>query len=252
MTKDYRESHLQPEKGKSYHAAFSDEPYRNMVWQFEKGILDCILKVFYSNSDIHLFDFACGTGRILSYLEDRTKSAIGVDLSPSMLEVARKNKRSAEIMEADLTRSTVLGDRKFNLITAFRFFPNAQPELRTEAMQVLANHLEDDGYLVFNNHKNTGSTRNRLARLCGRRGYRGMSIAEVEALLVETGLEIVRIYHLCVLPASDKHKLLPLFFLRHIEGILAHIQALCNFGENLVYVCKRANYNEKNPETHRM
>ena len=74
----------------------------------------------------------------MSYLEDRTKSAVGVDLSPSMLEVARKNKRSAEIIEADLTRSDVLGDRKFNLITAFRFFPNAEAELRSEAMQVLA------------------------------------------------------------------------------------------------------------------
>ncbi len=236
---DYRKSHLQPGKGQSYHAAFSDDPYRNMVWQFEKGVLDRILTVFYRNFEIHHFDFACGTGRILAYLEDRTKSSVGVDLSPSMLEVARKNKRSAEIIEADLTRSDVLGDRKFNMITAFRFFPNAKAELRMEAMQMLSRHLDDNGYLVFNNHRNTGSARNRLARLFGRRGYRGMSIAEVKALLTENQLEIVKIYPLCVFPASEKHRLLPLFLLCPVEVFLSKCRPFRNFGGNLIFVCRR-------------
>ena len=240
MAAGYRESHLQTGKGESYHAAFEDKPYRKMVWQLEKGILDNILATFYKASEVHHFDFSCGTGRILSYLENRTKTTVGVDLSPSMLEVARENSGTAEIIEADLTRSDVLGDRKFNLITAFRFFPNAEAELRSEAMRVLSRHLDDDGYLVFNNHKNTGSTRNRLARLCGRRGYRGMSIAEVKALVAANDLEIVRIYHLCVFPASEKYILLPPFFLRYIESILARIPVLRNFGGNLVFVCRRA------------
>jgi len=240
MTMDYRESHLQPEKGKAYHESFSNDPYRKMVWQFEKRILDRILTIFFRNSEIYHLDFACGTGRILSYLEDRTKSTVGVDLSPSMLKVGRKDSRTAEIIEADLTRCDVLRDRKFNLITAFRFFPNAEADLRMEVMQVLSRHLDDNGYLVFNNHKNTGSTRNRLARLFGRRNYKGMSIYEVKSLLAKIGLEIVKIYHLCVFPASDKHMLLPQLFLRYIEDILARIPALCNFGENLVFVCKRA------------
>ena len=240
MTTDYRTSHLRSGKGQAYHATFSDEPYRNMVWQFEKDILDRILTTFFGRTEIDHLDFACGTGRILSYLEDCTEIAVGVDLSPSMLAVARKNNESSEIIEADLTRDDVLRQRKFNLITAFRFFPNAEAELRSEAMQVLARHLDDNGYLVFNNHKNTGSTRNRLARLFGRRGYKGMSLAEAKKLLAESGLEIVRIYHLCVFPASDTRTLLPICFLRYTEGILNRIPALCNLGENLVFVCKRA------------
>jgi len=239
MPTDYRESHISPGKGRLYHAAFTDNPYRSMVWGFEKSILDRILTLFYKDAEIHHLDFACGTGRILAYLQARTKSAVGVDLSPSMLEVASRNNQSAEIVEADLTRDDVLGDRKFNLITAFRFFPNAEPALRSEAMNVLARHLEDDGYLVFNNHKNTGSARNRLARLLGRRRYQGMSIAEAETLLAENGLEIAKTYHLCVFPASERHMLLPPFLLRHIDGILSRIPALCNYGQDLVFVCKR-------------
>ena len=238
MSTDYRRSHILPNKGRLYHAGFTDNPYRNMIWQFEKRILDNITKTLFADGIIQHLDFACGTGRVLSYLMGRASTSVGVDLSPSMLEVARKNSRTAEIIEADLTRSDVLGDRKFNLITAFRFFPNAEANLRTEAMQVLSRHLDDNGYLVFNNHKNTGSTRNRLARFFGRRGYKGMSIVEAKALLAENDLEIVKIYHLCVFPASDKHMLFPLFLLRYIEGILARISVLCNFGENLVFVCQ--------------
>lgn len=215
-----------------------------MVWQLEKGILDHILSTFYRDLQIHYLDFACGTGRILSYLEERTKYAIGVDLSPSMLEVALKNNKSAEIIKADLTKDDVLGERKFNLITAFRFFPNAQPELRKQAMQVLNRHIEDNGYIVFNNHKNVGSARNRLAKLFGHREYSGMSIAEVKSLLVESSLEIVKVYHICVFPVFGKHTLVPLCLLRPIEVFLSRRRLLKNLGENLIFVCRKANKKE--------
>lgn len=240
MTLDYRNSHLKKEKGKFYHESFSKEPLRRMIWQLEKGILDHILISYFQNTEIHHLDFACGTGRILSYLADRTKKAVGVDISASMLEIARSNNRAAEIIEADLTSDDVLGERKFNLITAFRFFPNAQPELRRQAMKLLSIHLEENGYIVFNNHKNTGSTRNRVARLFGHRRYRGMSIVEVETLLAEFELEIAEKYHLCVFPTSDKHMLLPIFLLYKIETLLSKCHILQNYGENIIFVCRYA------------
>ena len=240
MKSGYRESHLHPDKGNSYHATFSDNPYRSMVWRFEKQILDRILVDFYSNYEIQHFDFACGTGRILSYLEDRVKSSIGVDLSPSMLEVARKTIRNAQVIEADLTRNDVLGDRKYNLITAFRFFPNAEADLRMKAMKVLTKHLDNKGYIVFNNHRNTGSTRGRLARLFGQHGYKGMNIDEVRVLLVENHLEIVEIYPLCIFPASENHLLLPLLLLNFLETFLSKCRLFRNFGENLIFVCRKS------------
>jgi predicted TPR repeat methyltransferase len=219
---------------------FFENPYRSMVWQFERAFLDRILTALYAGHEIHHLDFACGTGRILSHLKDRVHTSVGVDLSPSMLEVARKNQKNIELYEADITQDDVLGDRKFNLITAFRFFPNAEPELRFEAMQALVKHLDDNGYLVFNNHKNTGSFRNRLARLFGRRGFKGMSISDVKALLAKNDMEIVQIYHLCVSPASEKRMLLPPSVLRHIERVLARCPVFRNLGQNVLFVCRRA------------
>lgn len=235
---DYRTSHTAPGKGRSYHSEFTENPYRAMVWDFEREILDKVFADLYQGRDVEHMDFACGTGRILNHFSDRCASSVGVDVSPSMLEIARGNCRDSEILEADLTREDVLGNRKFDLITAFRFFPNAQPELRQQAMETLVRHLTDDGYLIFNNHKHTGSLRNRLARMIGRREFKGMSLQDVRKLLSKNHLEITRSYHLCVLPASEKNMLLPAFLLKKLEGLLARISILHNFGENLIIVCK--------------
>lgn len=240
MTMDYRETHLHEDKGRAYQAAFSDNPYRRMIWQFEQRILDRILRSFCRDTAIRHLDFACGTGRILHYLTDRTTEQVGIDVSPSMLDIARQNNRGAEIIEADITTGDVLDERKFDLVTAFRFFPNAQPELRRQAMQALSRHLADNGCLVFNNHKNTGSTRNRLARLFGHRDFQGMSIAEVKALVDENDLKIVKRYPLSVFPASEVRPLLPIFVLRGIETLLSKLGPLGALGENLVFVCRRS------------
>lgn len=236
---DYRTSHLEQGKGDSYHATFSLNPYRHMVWKLEQGLLDRIIDSHYGGKDILHLDFACGTGRVLNYLADRAKVSVGVDVSRTMLDVARRTGSGAELIEADLTAKDVLGERQFNLITAFRFFPNAQPELRTQVIRILRAHLARDGFLVFNNHKNVQSTRNRIGRLLGRKRGHGMSTAEVEKLLSENGLEIVKAHHLCVFPASTARPILPISVLSRLEGALSRIDWLHNFGENILYVCRK-------------
>ncbi len=238
---DYRKSHLSKEKGEAYAEAFINKPYRRMVWELEKNILNDILNKFYSNEEISHLDFACGTGRILHFLTNLTATSTGVDLSPSMLAVAQKNNMTAEIIEADLTRNDVLGERKFNLITAFRFFPNAQPELRNEAMQVITKHITANGYIVFNNHMHNGSLKYRLAKLLGRAKTDGMSNAEVNELIKKHNLEIEGFYHLCVFPASERRMFLPLALLQPLEKILARIAIFYKLAENHVYVCKTKN-----------
>ncbi len=245
VIKDYRMSHLHPEKGAAYHAAFFENPYRRMVWKLEKIILDNIVTKFYKNMQINHLDFACGTGRILNHLERHTNSSTGVDLSPSMLDVARKNIKRSKIIEADITKEDILGNKKFNLITAFRFFPNAQKQLRIDAMMVLVKHLEENGYLVFNNHMNTDCLKYRISRLLGRGGYKGMSVDEVKLLAAEARLEIVKTYHLCVFPSTESRTLLPQYFLLRIEKVLARIPMLTYCGENIVFVCRRISYNKK-------
>ena len=236
---DYRESHLRPGIGESYQASFRD-PYRSLFWDLEKRVLDRILVECLGDGDVHHLDFACGTGRILSHVAGRARVSVGVDVSPSMLAVAKESSERSEIYQADLTTHDILEERKFNLITAFRFFPNAQPALRNDAMRVLVRHLGEGGRLVFNNHMNLASVKYRLARLRGRNGFKGMSLAEASELVSKNGLEIQKSYALGFTPASDRHMIMPAALLRRLEWGLSKWPAIKPWGENVIFACRRA------------
>jgi len=241
MLFDYRKSHLAPDYGQAYERRFHENPYRSLMWELEQRVLTRIVELFYNGRTIRHLDFACGTGRILAHLENFTTTSVGVDLSPSMLEVARQKLERGEIIEADITRNDVLGDRKFNLITAFRFFPNAQPQLRLQTMRQLVKHLDTDGFIVFNNHKNLSSLTYRLARLLRRRsGNYGMNITEVQNLLSEVGLKVAKIYHIGVIPSTENHRLLPRPLLRILEAALSRCAIFHNLAQNVIFVCKCA------------
>lgn len=230
-------------RGHDYHESFSPEvnPYRAMVWRLEQRVLDGILRDHLTSGRIAHLDFACGTGRILGHLLGRVNSATGVDVSSSMMEVARKVAPGAELIEADLTQQDILDERSFDLITAFRFFPNAEPELRRAVFSALARHLAPRGVLVFNNHKNRNSLRRRISRLLGREIARGtMTHAEVEALVAQAGLRIVEIIPLAVLPLSATHPLLPVSVIEPVERWLGGSRSVAGLAQDVIYVCARA------------
>jgi SAM-dependent methyltransferase len=199
----YLDSHKAPGKGRSYDRDYSTDPLLRYLWQEEQAVLDRILADYYASTPVDLLDFACGTGRVAGALEDRVRSATGIDVSESMLEVARAKLHRTELINANLLDECVLEGREFNLITAFRFFANAERELRRGALRALEPLLTEDGYFVFNNHQNLGAMYSRLAqahhRLRHRRPYVTLSLGECEKLLAEVGLEIERIYPLGLL-----------------------------------------------------
>jgi predicted TPR repeat methyltransferase len=229
-------------RGADYDQSFSPKvnPYRAMVWRLEQRWLDRILKDHLGGRALSHLDFACGTGRILAHFHGRASSATGVDVSPSMMEVARRAAPEAELLEADLTQSDVLGDRTFDLITAFRFFPNAEPELRQSVMAILARHLSPRGILIFNNHKNRNSLRRRISRLLKREVTRGtISHEEVEDLVTGAGLKMVQVIPLATLPVSENHPLLPVPIVEPVERWLSHLPGTSGLAQHLIYVCTR-------------
>lgn len=229
-------------RGPDYDETFSPEinPYRAMVWRLEQRALNRILRDHLGSGNLSQLDFACGTGRILGHFREHVVSATGVDVSSSMMEVARTVAPEAELIEADLTQQDVLGNRCFDLITAFRFFPNAEPELRQAVSQVLARHLTPRGVLVFNNHKNRNSLRGRMSRLLGRQVVRGtMTHGEVKALVAQAGLRIIDIIPLASLPLSDKRRVLPMSLIEFLERRIGGVQALAGLAQDVIYVCGR-------------
>lgn len=238
---DYRLSHQGAAKAASYHRRFRENPYRAMMWELEQEILDRILIRFLPSRSLRHLDFACGTGRILSYLRQKVTQCVGIDVSESMLDIARDELKDCSLICADITKDGVLNDQKFDLVTAFRFFPNAQDALRNEAMAALARRLDDDGVLVFNNHKNRSSLIYRLGRVL-RRGNdrRDMSIREAESLARQAGLEVIATYHVGAFPSTEGVRLLPSGLLGWLERRISRIPAAAKLSSNVVFVCRRA------------
>jgi SAM-dependent methyltransferase len=239
-TESYRASHLA--KGEDYHRLFAENPYARLLWELEREVLDRIVSAWRPNGGIRHLDFACGTGRIIGHLRRQTKESVGVDVSASMQAVARRAVPDARFLLGDITTSPLLDGERFDLVTAFRFFLNAEPELRLAAMRKLASLMHPGSRLVFNNHRNAGSLTHRLllAARPRRTDLHYMSHAEVAALLDAAGLRIVRVFHLGVLPGAEQRMPLPLAIMRPMERIAAKVSVVRSLANDIIYVCQRA------------
>lgn len=196
---DYRTTHIGPESwAKDYDAKlFAPGSFDAAMWEREQRLLDRVVQEYVPRRHSYL-DFACGTGRVLSHVERSFEQAVGLDISPTMLTVARERVRTASLVQADATRDPqALQDRQFDFITAFRFFLNAQPALRDAAMDFLASALrDDDSRLLFNVHGNRYSTRALVAAKAKftREQFSSMSLRQSLDLAARHGLEVVEWY----------------------------------------------------------
>lgn len=238
----YRESHKYEGKGAEYEAYYQNKAWQKFLWSRERDILLRILKKYFIGRDVHLLDFACGTGRITEFLENHVKTSTGVDVSGSMLAFAKEKLKRTDLIETDITAENILKPRKFNLITAFRFFLNAEPELRSVGIRALAELLDEDGYLVFNNHQNSGSPWIRLRYAHYRKKnpegiYNVMSIGQMKKLVEEAGLEIVEIFSIGFF--NPPKIPVPGCLNRGIDWAAGKLKFMNRFSENLIAVCRR-------------
>ncbi len=237
---DYRTSHQMTGKGAEYDARFRRNRHRSMVWQMERRVLKGVVSGLARGGPVRYLDFACGTGRVLSFMESRVDEAVGLDVSADMLGVARTAVQRAELILGDLTDGGMLTGRRFELITAFRFFPNAEPDLRREAMRALAERLAPSGRLVLNNHLNAGSLLRRVAAIAERAGRtHSMSHAEVEDLARGAGLRVLSAHGIGYVPVSERRFQWAVPLVYPLEAALAavNVPGLRMLAQNIVYVC---------------
>src|SRR5690606_20565394 len=142
---DYRTTHVGPESwAKDYDAKlFSPGSFDAAIWEREQRLIDEIVGKHVPRRQTYL-DFACGTGRVLAHVEPYFESAVGLDISDTMLAAASSRVKAATLVQGDATTDpAVLHGSRFDFITAFRFFLNAQPALRDDAMAFFASALRD-------------------------------------------------------------------------------------------------------------
>lgn len=238
----YRESHAAPGKGRQYDMHYATDPWDGFLWERERYLLQRILDRWFKGRSSETLDFGCGTGRLSAFFEGKVSSLTAVDVSESMLAEARAKLNHATVVCADITRDeTVLGDATFDLIVAFRFFVNAEPRLRDDAIHALAGRLRDDGILVFNVHHHLGSPYVRLVRWSeSRRGqvYNAMSLKDIRRLVAAAGLRVERVFPAGII-RIPKVKL-PWAVNRMLDRALWRVPGAHLIAEDLVVVAVRA------------
>ena len=243
--KSYRDSHLG--EGRSYHDKFRVGPHRSVIWEIEQGIILELFRRWRPVGPIRHLDFACGTGRILQLLGTCVDRSVGVDVSESMLAVAREENPGADLRLVDLTREQPFSNGSFDLITAFRFFPNAEEPLRDEAMHALTRLLAPEGLLIVNNHLRAEGTKMRLRAGLARLGFGGsardrhcMRDEEIESLAGKYGLIVLEARELGFVPVlNEKHPGFPRTWLRWIESAANDRTPFRGFGNLKVYALRR-------------
>ena len=237
---DYRSSHQTPGYGREYTKTFCSGYYAGLWLRIERPLVEGILKPLGGPSRSCL-DFACGTGRVASVAGPLFGEVIGVDVSQSMLACAGVP-RNVKLVKADLTVAHLT--RRFDVVTAFRFFLNAEDTLRRDALSAIHEHLNDGGLLVSNIHMNANSPMGLVCRFlnrCQGRVVRStLSIDAYRQLLVSNGFVVERVIGYGFLPRPGW--LLP----RLCEMLVGPVETICRragvparFAQNFLVVARK-------------
>jgi ubiquinone/menaquinone biosynthesis C-methylase UbiE len=186
---DYRASHI--DKGADYDASLTADPFHRYMTQQEAAIIDRLTNRVFPGGVPRYLDFACGTGRITAQVEKAATESYAIDVSDKMVTEARRKCVRTRFRIIDITRHP-FDLEQIDLVTAFRFFANAEGELREDALEALRRVMRPGAYLLLNNHRNSWSIRNLLLRASGQEQDGCLSPPELERLLFRHGFTVVR------------------------------------------------------------
>ena len=156
-------------------------------------------------------DFGCGVGRLTQALGDRFDRVDGVDIAPSMIELARRLNRHGERCRYHLNAAddlALFGDGSFDLVCSLLVLQHVQASYARAYLREFLRVLHPGGVLVVGVPSHPAATPrglafsllpNRLLNLYRRRRYgyegvmelHGLRRAEVVELLRAAGGEVV-------------------------------------------------------------
>jgi SAM-dependent methyltransferase len=247
---DYRNYYQSKESAIEYdQGAYREGSYETLLWDIEKQILIKHIKALRGKSkNLRYLDFACGTGRVISAIEEFVDESHGIDISQSMLNRAAEKTTHSKLLQGDITNDDKIINGKYDIVTTFRFVLNANPDLREVALKILSNNLRSkESWLIFNMHTNKysyayisylkykifGQNENQDTK-------RYMSINDCKKLAKLANLEVVKIRGLGFI-SSKIFNILPSSISEFIEKLLAKIPLVNMLGTDLIFFCRRKN-----------
>ncbi len=114
--------------------------------EFQKEMLDKTLR--YLDSKARIIDLGCGDGRDTQYLKEKGMDVIGIDLSRSMINLARKKNPRATFLQMDI-RDTVFPENIFHGAWASTSLTNFPKSELSKAEKEIYRIVEPGGIFAF-------------------------------------------------------------------------------------------------------
>lgn len=122
----------------------------------ELAMVDAFAAAVTSGDEARVLDAGCGAGRMSRYLADRGCTVEGVDLSPGMVDMARRDHPDLDFAVASLTDLPFPDDTFAGVMvwySAIHTPPQGQPQIFAEVARV----LRPGGHLVIGLQSGTGT-----------------------------------------------------------------------------------------------
>jgi len=128
-------------------AAYYDTLYSDKDYASEVKIISNFIKEYPLNNQRTLLDVGCGTGNHLEYFKQQY-FVEGLDISSSMLEIAREKLSSVRFYQSDMSDFSL--SKKYDVITCLfgAIGWTKTLEKMRKSVLTMANHLNDNGLLI--------------------------------------------------------------------------------------------------------
>ena len=244
--KTYRKSFTDKAVVDEYVTRYSGVTLSSYLFDIEKNILSDVVKNEINataKGRVKYLDYACGTGRVLNFIIERFSvseiklDAVGMDISEQMLATITDS--PARLVKIDVSTESA-SENGFDLITCFRFFLNAENDLRNSVLRRLHIMLKEDGCLIVNNHGSCSSFLGSLRFL--KKSTHCMDDLKFLQMLSANGFKVKTVYGLGFLPGIIVNRKISRFLFSRSEKYLIKSKwgkVFQKFGLVKIYVCKK-------------
>jgi ubiquinone/menaquinone biosynthesis C-methylase UbiE len=138
-----------------YEAAFGDELNQNPL---HRALLDCFVTlVSTSGGDGPIGDVGCGPGHVAAYLSQRGLRVVAIDLSPRMVDVARRRYPDLDVRVGSMT-SLDVPDAVWAGLVAIYSIIHLPIDDRRQAYREFARVLRPGAWILVAFHVDSAST----------------------------------------------------------------------------------------------
>ena len=132
------------------------DPYKNVASWYDKildpfnnGLRQIGLKMFPVTEGMNILDMGCGTGAHLKIYQEKGCNLFGIDLSPAMLNMAKKKLAPDAKLELYDATNTSFPDGFFDLIYSMTVLHEMDEEVRIGVLKEADRILKPNGRILF-------------------------------------------------------------------------------------------------------